>query len=640
MKKFLNKRKIGFVYIFLIYCCLPLIAADITFSCNKKNIPDQAKGSYRYDYSGKIYYENTMGKELDLFSLTSPNVANKNLKTDDLRVHSSMTAAYGNNFYDFDDYGNLYFIASASFYLDLMRKSVIEKENMERAVFLYIFNPTDETVSNLLIAKESMPHSFCVSNDGKWAFLDTLDLSDAYNKEGYAAVYSIPTDFSSQPQILYKAAELRKIESSIRNICFDSNVNRAYFSSINDGLYYIYTDDSGNYTELASFPKRKYPSPIPSCALYSNKEGLWGVMESTVNKNNSQLFQITDKQGNQLDPSANILKNEIFGNWRLSRSISAQSDFILFISAGKSEVYKYENKSLENVTTLLPHKKEFTTDDLDVLAETIYSLSNESIDQKSYKALIKLFASICIIFFVILIVLIIWIIYLSQKSNTIKKNKQFIFDIQETERGKISRDIHDSIIQDIRAIRIETELLNVDDESEVRKSKVINLATECVVKLRNICYNLTPAELATHAEGDSSKIELVSIIQSLVLQFIERTHMPCQVKVDKDFDYPVLEKEISQNLFRIIQEALNNIEKHSYATNCQILIKNRIEDNQNHMLIYITDDGIGCDIKQLTKHRARNHFGIKNMQDRANLIGATLEFTSEPGQGLEVKITV
>ena len=206
MKKFLTKRKIVFVYIFLIYCCLPLIAADITFSCNKKNIPDQAKGSYRYDYSGKIYYENTMGIELDLFSLTSPNVANKNLKTDDLRVHSSMTAAYGNNFYDFDDYGNLYFIASASFYLDLMRKSVIKEENMERAVFLYIFNPTDKTVSNLLIAKESMPHSFCVSNDGKWAFLDTLDLS--VNNEGEI---SSGETYLGEPDDKYSKCELLKI---------------------------------------------------------------------------------------------------------------------------------------------------------------------------------------------------------------------------------------------------------------------------------------------------------------------------------------------------------------------------------------------------------------------------------------------
>lgn len=251
-------------------------------------------------------------------------------------------------------------------------------------------------------------------------------------------------------------------------------------------------------------------------------------------------------------------------------------------------------------------------------------------------AVIVLFAAAVILF----LILVINFSAKNKQLRFIKNNKKFIYNIQENERGKISRDIHDSVIQDIRAIRIETELLKVDSLSEERKNKVINLATDCVVKLRNICYNLTPAELTTHNQGDSTKIELISIIQSLVIQFIERTHVPCQIKIDENFDYPVFPKEISQNLFRIIQEALNNIEKHSYATNCQILIKNKIENDRKYMLIYISDDGIGCDIKQILNKNKKNHFGLGNMMDRAELIGAKIDFQSEQGQGMEVRIMI
>lgn len=85
---------------------------------------------------------------------------------------------------------------------------------------------------------------------------------------------------------------------------------------------------------------------------------------------------------------------------------------------------------------------------------------------------------------------------------------------------------------------------------------------------------------------------------------------------------------------------MNNIEKHSYATNCQILLKNKTENEKKYMLIYISDDGVGCDVNQIMKRKNKFHFGINNMMKRALLIGAEVEFQSEPGQGLEIRIKI
>ena len=210
-----------------------------------------------------------------------------------------------------------------------------------------------------------------------------------------------------------------------------------------------------------------------------------------------------------------------------------------------------------------------------------------------------------------------------------------IFDIQEKERAKISRDIHDSVVQDIRVLRLETENLVVDEASRQRQTKIADLATDCIIKLRNICYNLTPAELASHSEGESSKVELISIINSLVQQFTSRTHIPCVFKVDDGFEYPVLEKEITQNLFRVIQEALTNIEKHSYATQASIFMKK----DAGVLLIYVTDDGIGCNQNELERRlKSKEHLGLRSMKDRMELIGGTIEFFTSQNDGMEIKI--
>ncbi|MCR5063469.1 MAG: hypothetical protein K6A89_09315 [Treponema sp.] len=252
------------------------------------------------------------------------------------------------------------------------------------------------------------------------------------------------------------------------------------------------------------------------------------------------------------------------------------------------------------------------------------------------------FPIICVLVSVTLVI----ILFTQKKKLSAKKeaslieHNKMIFDIQEKERAKISRDIHDSVVQDIRVLRLETENLAVDEASKQRQSKIEDIATDCIIKLRNICYNLTPAELASHNQGDSSKFELISIINSLVQQFTSRTHIPCVFKVDEGFEYPVLEKEETQNLFRVIQEALTNIEKHSYATQTSIFIKKDIiQPDKNFLLIYITDDGIGCNPDELDKKlKSKEHLGLRSMIDRMELIGGSIEFFTSQNDGMEIKI--
>ncbi len=257
--------------------------------------------------------------------------------------------------------------------------------------------------------------------------------------------------------------------------------------------------------------------------------------------------------------------------------------------------------------------------------------------RNALQIILQIIALICFIFTAsILIIKLVHKIKHDKNTSTIlKERNKMIFDIQEKERAKISRDIHDSVVQDIRVLRLETENLVVDEKSKARQTKIADLATDCIIKLRNICYNLTPAELANHNTGDSSKLELISIINSLVQQFSSRTHIPCVFKVEEGFEYPVLEKEKTQNLFRVIQESLTNIEKHSYATQASIFLKK----DGNTLFIYITDDGIGCNPNELDKKlKSKEHLGLRSMKDRMELIGGSIEFFTSQNDGMEIKI--
>ena len=165
-----------------------------------------------------------------------------------------------------------------------------------------------------------------------------------------------------------------------------------------------------------------------------------------------------------------------------------------------------------------------------------------------------------VVIFLCIVELAIIFIILSKKFNQhlSKKDKKFIFKIQEDERSKLSRDIHDSVVQNIRAIRLDTEMLNVVPESETKKQRVIEEMTNVISLLRNICYNFRPAELSVQTENT----ELISIIDTLCQQFIARTKIPCHIQIQKDFVPPKMDTEKSTNIVRVIQEDLSNIEKH------------------------------------------------------------------------------
>ena len=379
--------------------------------------------------------------------------------------------------------------------------------------------------------------------------------------------------------------------------------------------------------------------------LAVNKTGVWLLHDATINFdfcNQSLLYKIEDTKGSYVFKQVNASVSPAFHSFynyfhkqnkdktiitkHLWEGVFQNTDYTLLICDKDSSSWWLFN-CVTGKLTKYPNY-------WDARKKAV------RIDKRHgrpWQLVLQIIGGICLIFAAgFLVVLIIHKIRQNKIAATsLKEHNRMIFDIQEKERAKISRDIHDSVVQDIRVLRLETENLVVDEASRQRQTKIADLATDCIIKLRNICYNLAPAELTSHNEGDSAKVELISIINSLVQQFSARTHIPCVFKVEEGFEYPVLEKEKTQNLFRVIQEALTNLEKHSYATQASIFMKK----DDGALLIYVTDDGIGCNPNELDKKlKSKDHLGLRSMKDRMELIDGQIEFFSKPNEGMEITL--
>lgn len=241
--------------------------------------------------------------------------------------------------------------------------------------------------------------------------------------------------------------------------------------------------------------------------------------------------------------------------------------------------------------------------------------------------------------FVILLLLLLFYEFLKGRFS-LSWQRRIAFQIQEEERGKISRDIHDSIVQDIRAIRIEAEMLKVQEGQEQKQKDLSEKITDCIVKMRNICYGLEPAEFSLPSPV-GQKINLLSILNSLAAQFEAKSKIKCSLKSEGGLEEILVEKEKCQNLVRIVQEALANIEKHSYATEAQILARTEDAQGKQRMALFIIDNGRGCDLDKIKASAYwRTHFGMRQMKERAKTIGAEISFRSAPDDGMQIKISV
>jgi len=173
------------------------------------------------------------------------------------------------------------------------------------------------------------------------------------------------------------------------------------------------------------------------------------------------------------------------------------------------------------------------------------------------------------------------------------------------------------------------KIAKADEEKRREELHVQASARQAAITggLRDICNNLAPPDIGPR--------ELPDALRRLCVDFAERTGIDCRMETPGDAPAGFSDKERNLQIFRIVQEALTNIEKHAKAT--EAIVEPRRDDDGN-LVITVFDNGAG---PTPADGDARGGMGIRGMRERAALLGGDLAVgRNERGKGTQVRLLV
>jgi signal transduction histidine kinase len=201
---------------------------------------------------------------------------------------------------------------------------------------------------------------------------------------------------------------------------------------------------------------------------------------------------------------------------------------------------------------------------------------------------------------------------------------------QENERQRIARELHDHLAQDLSLARADLERIGCGLPEggpwRAQAGVIAERLGTAIRSIRDLAYGLLPPGL--------TELGLVETVLAHCEEFSLRHGIAVDVFADGlagvnfDFDTQI-------NIYRLIQEALNNVRKHAKASRVTIRLLGSYPD----LLVRIEDDGCGADMDRCLSQAGRTkRMGLWSMRERVKLLGGKISFRSKPGQGLHIRI--
>jgi signal transduction histidine kinase len=198
------------------------------------------------------------------------------------------------------------------------------------------------------------------------------------------------------------------------------------------------------------------------------------------------------------------------------------------------------------------------------------------------------------------------------------------------ERKQLAQEIHDGPMQELSSVILLMELykrIRRDDveRAEGELTRAREQALDCLQELRHFAYDLRLTDL--------EKLSLLDELRRYTVEFQKRTGITVNLVVDRmKKDIPV---GVKKNLYRIAQEALTNVRRHAKASEVEI----RLEGTEDQLELSVRDNGRGFNLQDaLERAHSEKRFGLLGMQERAYLMGGTLETETAPGEGTTLRV--
>jgi signal transduction histidine kinase len=219
----------------------------------------------------------------------------------------------------------------------------------------------------------------------------------------------------------------------------------------------------------------------------------------------------------------------------------------------------------------------------------------------------------------------------SESERRFRRIARGVLRLQEEERGRISRDLHDGIGQLLTALKIQLELLAQEASSVAALAPRIagarELADTALEEVRQLSHVLRPQML--------DELGLEATLRWLVRTFQKRTG----VAVDLVFEAAEgrSDADVETLVYRIVQESLTNVARHSGARTAKVVLRRDPE----RLRVRIEDPGVGFSPDLLLGSSDDDRgFGVRAMRDRVELVGGRFSVRSAPGEGTLVEADV
>lgn len=193
------------------------------------------------------------------------------------------------------------------------------------------------------------------------------------------------------------------------------------------------------------------------------------------------------------------------------------------------------------------------------------------------------------------------------------------------ERNRLASELHDTLAHTLSGLAVNLEAIKTvvspaNDEAQEMLDRALDTTRTGLDETRRALKALRA--------GPLEDLGLRLALQTLVESAAGRANIPVTFECSQPL--PVLPLDVEQDLYRIAQEALENVVRHANAAHAEVKLEKR--DN-NGVKLSIRDDGSGFDTGRA---RSENRFGLRGLRERAGRLGGQLEVTSQPGQGTEI----
>ncbi|MEM1002688.1 MAG: ATP-binding protein, partial [Bacteroidota bacterium] len=209
--------------------------------------------------------------------------------------------------------------------------------------------------------------------------------------------------------------------------------------------------------------------------------------------------------------------------------------------------------------------------------------------------------------------------------NLMLKQQDRIEEARSGEKVRVSKELHDGVLGRLFGVRLSLDSLNFSDgkEAAINRGKYMGQLKEIEEDIRKISHEMNTDFVAGSGFAD--------ILHELVQTQSSAYGLEGQFMASESLNWEQISNKVKINLYRIVQESMQNVYKHAQAQKINI----GISLINNDICLEVTDDGMGFQV-----NKQRQGIGLKNISSRVADVNGTVEFLSQIGEGTTVKVLI